>query len=80
MERNWKLGDDLIPADNLLDPITFDELITTVRCNCKRIDAISVRRQLKEIYQMRLDDMTDLLRRNMDEIIRLASAGREGGD
>lgn len=26
-ERNWILGDDLRPEDNLMDGITFDEII-----------------------------------------------------
>lgn len=29
-ERNWILGDDLRPEDNLMDGITFDEIILTV--------------------------------------------------
>lgn len=32
-ERKWKLGDDLSIDDNLLDGVTFDELIMTVHCN-----------------------------------------------
>ena len=35
--RKWKLGDDLSVEDNLLDEITFKELITTIHCNCKCI-------------------------------------------
>ena len=27
MEREWRLGKDLYPEDNLLDGITFDDLI-----------------------------------------------------
>lgn len=34
MERNWLLGDDLAACDNLLDGITFDDIITQVHCNC----------------------------------------------
>lgn len=28
--RSWTLGDDLRPEDNLMDGITFDEIILTV--------------------------------------------------
>ena len=37
MERNWLLGDDLAACDNLLDGITFDDIITQVHCNCRNI-------------------------------------------
>nr|DAJ99380.1 MAG TPA: hypothetical protein [Caudoviricetes sp.] len=37
--RSWTLGDDLRPEDNLLDGITFDEIILTVHCNCRNITA-----------------------------------------
>ena len=36
-ERKWILGDDLRPEDNLMDGITFDEIILTVHCNCRNI-------------------------------------------
>ena len=28
MEREWKLGEDLYPEDNILDGITFDERLS----------------------------------------------------
>ena len=34
MDQNWKLGDDMVVSDNLLDGITFEDLILTVHCNC----------------------------------------------
>ena len=30
MERNWLLGDDLAACDNLLDGITFDDIILSL--------------------------------------------------
>lgn len=27
MDQNWKLGDDMVVSDNLLDGITFEDLI-----------------------------------------------------
>ena len=30
-EREWKLGKDLVTSDNLLDGLTFDDLILAVR-------------------------------------------------
>ena len=30
MEREWKLGEDLSTCDNLLDGVTFDDLILAV--------------------------------------------------
>lgn len=36
-ERKWILGDDLAACDNLLDGITFDDVILAVHCNCRVI-------------------------------------------
>lgn len=69
MEREWKLGNDLTEQDDILDPITFEELITTVHCNCKVISEKNVKKTLDDIVQMRMEDMKDLLRLNMTEIM-----------
>lgn len=76
-ERSWKLGEDLSTEDNLFDPITFDELILTVYCNCSKITPKAVCEELQNIILGRLDDCTELLERNAAEIIRLAKEGRE---
>ena len=36
-ERKWKLGEDIDRHENLLDGISFDELILTAHCNCREI-------------------------------------------
>lgn len=38
--RSWILGDDLRPEDNLLDGITFDEIILTVHCICEVLSIV----------------------------------------
>ena len=78
VEREWKLGVDLFPDDNLLDQITFDDLILDLHCNCRRIEAVDVRSELVQILDNRLEDMYELLERNIDEIIRRAKIGRGG--
>ncbi len=76
MEKRWSLGDDLVTSDNLLDAVTFDELITTVRCNCSKIDSKVVRTELKRILEIRKQDMEYLLEKNMDTIIAEAKKGK----
>lgn len=76
-ERAWKLGDDLVTSDNLLDSITFDELILTVRCNCKYLTPAMVWNELRQILAIRKQDMECLLERNMEAIIEEARKGRE---
>ena len=76
-ERKWKLGEDLSTTDNLLDPITFDELILTVHCNCEKITPDAVSSELANILAGRYEDMIELLGRNIHEIVRLAKEGRE---
>lgn len=75
-ERAWKLGDDLSTHDNLLDPITFDELILTAHCNCRELTREAVIKECKEIILMKIEDAKELLERNLDEIIAEAKKGR----
>ena len=75
-ERPWKLGEDLSESDNLLDGITFDELITTVHCNCPVIDEKAVYAGFKRILEIREQDMYSLLNKNLDAIIIAAKKGR----
>ena len=76
MEREWKLGIDLSAFDNILDEITFDEVIETIHCNCENITPQTVKEEFHKIMKLRLADAHDLLERNIDEIIAIASEGR----
>lgn len=73
-ERKWILGDDLAACDNLLDGITFEDVILAVHCNCSRE---TVTKQFFEILEQRLLDMNELLNRNIDKIAEEARKGRE---
>lgn len=78
----WKLGEDLIPSDTILDPVTFDDLILALKCNCECITPSAVIVQATQIINQRLEDWKYLLENNMDEIIALArgeSIEEEGG-
>lgn len=75
-DREWKLGVDLSTSDNLLDGLTFDELILTVHCNCREITSAAVRAELNEILASRRQDMMYLLEKNMEAIIEAAKKGR----
>lgn len=77
MDREWRLGEDLDREDNLLDGITFSEVITTVHCNCKIVTADAIRREAKHILEMRMQDMEYLLENNLDVIAEKAMKGRE---
>lgn len=72
MMRNWKLWEDLCEYDNLLDPVSFHELIITVHCNCKEITEKTVRSELKRIMEIRQQDLNYLLSNNIEEIIKAA--------
>lgn len=75
-DRKWKLGEDLSTCDNLLDGMTFDDLILAVHCNCRDITPAAVRKELMEIFASRKQDMIYLLEMNMDEIMAEARKGR----
>lgn len=75
MESNWRLGDDLITSDNLLDGITFDDVILALHTEPK-VNAASARRVLKEILEIQLQDMNFLFEKNLDIILSKAMEGR----
>lgn len=75
--RKWKLGEDIDRHDNLLDGISFDELILTVHCNCRKIIPEEVEKELDRILEIRMQDMRYLLENNLHEIIEEAKKGRE---
>lgn len=75
IERKWRLGEDLATCDNLLDPITFDDLILALHCNVRKeaINEDAVRHELAEIYEERKADMMALVKKNMDLIIQYSA-------
>lgn len=75
MERNWRLGDDMIPSDNILDPLTFDDLILAAK-HTRDVTPEAVRKNLRDMLEGRLEDMWFLVERNMDLIMQAALKGR----
>lgn len=70
---SWKLGKDMIPSDTILDPVTFDDLILALKCNCEHITPDAVIIQAIEILNQRLENWKYLIENNIDEIIALAA-------
>lgn len=70
---SWKLGKDIISSDTILDPVTFDDLILALKCNCEHITPDAVIIQATEILNQRLEDWKYLIENNIDEIIALAT-------
>lgn len=70
---DWKLGKDMIPSDTILDPVTFDDLILALKCNCEYITPDAVIVQATQIINQRLEDWKYLIENNMEEIIALAT-------
>lgn len=75
MEKNWRLGDDLITKDNLLDGFTFDDVILALHHTAKINEQTAVA-VLKDILEQRLTDMKFLFETNIDIIIAKAKEGR----
>ena len=76
MEREWKLGEDLYPEDNILDGITFDDLILAVH-QCRVVTRATVHAELNQILSQQRQDMMFLLEKNMEVIIQKALEGRQ---
>lgn len=70
---DWKLGKDMLTSDTILDPVTFDDLILALKCNCEHITPDAVIVQATEIINQRLEDWKYLIENNIDEIIALAT-------
>lgn len=75
-ERAWRLHDDLIPSDNLLDGFTFADVILALH-TCPKVNPASAAAVVKDILSQRLQDMEYLLKNNLDIIIAEAMKGRE---
>lgn len=75
MERNWRLGDDLLSSDCILDGLTFDDVILAAH-HTKAVSPETVRENLKDVLEGRLEDMWFLVENNMDLIIGAALKGR----
>ena len=76
MDKPWKLGEDIHPNDTILDPITFDDLITALRCGERVINYSTVLKVARDILESRMEDFEYLLNNNADEIIAEAMKGR----
>jgi ribosomal protein L7/L12 len=77
MEKEWKLNKDLYEDDNILDPITFYDIILMLDCNEKVIDKTTALKCYKELLEMRLEDAKDLININLDEIVKEAKKRRK---
>ena len=77
MDRQWKLGEDMYETDNILDGITFDDVILALHSGERIIDEKAVRRVVKEILEIQMQDFEYILNNNIKEIIARAKAGRE---
>lgn len=75
-EMRWVLEEDISVQDNVLDPVTFENLILAIHCNCQRLTPDAVRNELKQIIEMRMEDTMFLIEKNMQAIINAAMEGR----
>ncbi len=73
----WVLGEDMYVFDNILDSITFLDLITAVHCNSRKITPDAVRKELKRFVEQRCEDMEYLVEKNMEQIMNIAREGRQ---
>lgn len=73
----WRLGVDMVTSDNILDGVTFDDLILAAHCNCRVLDEDGVWNELTSIIRSRVEDLLYLVRNNMEEILAAAADGRE---
>lgn len=77
IERQWELGEDMYQTDYILDPITFEHIITALHCGEKVLNYDAVMKVAKDILDSRMEDFKYLLMNNIDKIIAEAAKGRE---
>ena len=75
-ERKWKLNEDMHQNDCILDPVTFEQVITALHCNERVIDRLAVYKVAREILASRIQDFEYLIQNNINEIIAEAAKGR----
>lgn len=68
-ERKWKLGDDCCSEDAILGPVTFNDIITAVHCNCREKNKDAVIKTAREMLKMREEDFWFMVNNNIQEII-----------
>ena len=73
-DQKWRLGHDLSTYDCILPAVTFDDLILTLHCNCRKdtMDPCDVMRELKTIIEGHWEDAMFLVKKNADRIIEYA--------
>jgi len=76
MDRQWKLGEDMHETDNILDGITFDDVILALHSGERVIDEKAVKRVVQDIMESQMQDFEYILNNNMNEIIKRAKDGR----
>ena len=62
---------------DLIDGLTFDDLLLEVNCNCKVIDEESVTKQFEEDLQNRVRVAREIFEANKSNIVRKANKQRE---
>lgn len=71
-ERKFSLN------DNILDGITFDEIVLMVKCNYEHINELAVLREFENLLKTRIKDAMFLLKNNSSEIVKIAEDMRNG--
>ena len=69
----WKLGVDLHEKDNILDGLTFDDVITMLRCNVdfdKPGWYMDAQQNIQDLTKQHINNFYMLLNENIDEIIQ----------
>ena len=52
MGEKWRLGEDLSVEDNMLDGITFADIILAVHHNCREITPEAIRKEVLDFVEM----------------------------
>lgn len=71
MERNWKLGDDLNTYDNVLDPITFGDLILMAQ-NINPAGGSDLTNEFADLLDEKVLEAKEMFSSNYEEIMREA--------
>ena len=62
------------PKDNILDDITFEELITTFESNEKTIDEKSITKVFNELMKGKVSEAKFTFKKNIGEILKYMNA------
>ncbi|MDR1572374.1 MAG: hypothetical protein LBS32_07605 [Clostridiales Family XIII bacterium] len=78
MGMEWRLGVDMHEGDDIMDGITFEQVLTMAECNEPEIDEGAMTRCFGRLMEQRAEDACFVMERNLAAMTAMARRLRGG--